>query len=190
MQRATVVCALKSAGLCAALAALTAILAAQESLPIPPSSAAPAEDGQWTMPAKNYASTRYTGLEEITRDNIKNLRVAFTFSTGVNRGQEASPIVVDNFMYVLTPYPNILYALDLSAPGAPPKWKYEPQPEAAAQGVACCDTVNRGPTYANGRIFFNTLDGTTIAVDAKSGREVWKTKLGSINTGETMTMAT
>src|SRR5215203_2720564 len=158
-------------------------------MPAPPASAAPAEDGQWTMPAKNYASTRYSELAEINADNVGKLQVAFTFSTGVNRGQEAAPIVVGGTMYVLSPYPNVLYALDLTKDGAPLKWKYEPKPEAASQGVACCDTVNRGPVYSNGRVFMNTLDGSTVAVDAKDGKEVWKTKLGSINTGETITMA-
>jgi alcohol dehydrogenase (cytochrome c) len=155
----------------------------------PPASAAPAEDGQWTMPAKNFASTRYSGLDEITIDNVKNLQVAFTFSTGVNKGQEAAPLVVGTTMYVLTPYPNILYALDLAKPGAPPKWQYNPKPAAASQGVACCDVVNRGPVFAHGKIYFNTLDAHTVAVDAESGKEVWKTKLGEINSGETMTMA-
>jgi PQQ-dependent dehydrogenase (methanol/ethanol family) len=157
--------------------------------PMPPRSAAPAEDGQWTMPAKNHASTRYSALEEINADNVERLRVAFTFSVGINRGQEAAPIVVGSTMYVLTPYPNILYALDLAQPGAPVKWKYEPKVEAAAQGVACCDVVNRGPTFGDGRIYYNTLDGHTIAVDAQSGAELWNTKLGDINIGETMTMA-
>ena len=92
-------------------------------------------------------------------------------------------------MYVVTPYPNILYALDLTKPGAPLKWKYEPKPSAAAQGVACCDVVNRGAAYDHGRIFFNTLDSHTVAVDAKTGKELWKTKLGDINQGETITMA-
>ena len=69
------------------------------------------------------------------------------------------------------------------------KWKYEPQPEAASQGVACCDVVNRGPTYDKGRIYFNTLDGQTVAVDANSGKEIWKVKIADINIGETMTMA-
>jgi alcohol dehydrogenase (cytochrome c) len=155
----------------------------------PPASAAPAEDGQWTMPAKNFASTRYSGLDEITIDNVKNLQVAFTFSTGVNKGQEAAPLVVGTTMYVLTPYPNILYALDLAKPGAPPKWQYNPKPAAASQGVACCDVVNRGPVFAHGKIYFNTLDAHTVAVDAESGKEAWKTKLGEINSGETMTMA-
>ena len=158
-------------------------------MPAPPASAAPAEDGQWTMPAKNHASTRYSGLAEITTENVKNLQVAFTFSTGVNRGQEAAPIVVGSTMYVLSPYPNILYALDLAKPGAPLKWQYNPKPEAAAQGVACCDVVNRGPTFSGGKIFYNTLDGNVVAVDADSGQEAWKTKVGNINIGETMTMA-
>jgi PQQ-dependent dehydrogenase (methanol/ethanol family) len=157
--------------------------------PAPPASAAPAEDGQWTMPAKNYASTRYSGLSEITAENVKDLQVAFTFSVGVNRGQEAAPIVVGSTMYVLSPYPNILYALDLGKPGAPLKWQYNPKPEAAAQGVACCDVVNRGPTFSNGKIFYNTLDGNTVAIEAESGKEAWKTKVASINIGETMTMA-
>ena len=78
---------------------------------------------------------------------------------------------------------------DLTKPGAPLKWKYEPKPEAASQGVACCDVVNRGAVFADGRIFYNTLDGNTIAVDAKTGKEVWHTKLGNINLGETITMA-
>src|SRR5215204_974188 len=68
-----------------------------------------AEDGQWVMPAKNYASTRFSGLDEINTGNVRSLKVAWTFSTGVNRGQEAAPIVVGDTMYVVTPYPNILY---------------------------------------------------------------------------------
>jgi glucose dehydrogenase len=137
-----------------------------------------AEDGQWLMPAKNYASTRFSGLDEINTGNVKNLKVAWTFSTGVNRGQEAAPIVVGDTMYVVTPYPNILYALDLKNPGAM-KWKYEPDPASAAQGVACCDVVNRGAAYADGKVFFNTLDNYTVAVDAATGKEVWKTHWGT-----------
>ena len=117
-----------------------------------------------------------------------NLKVAWTFSTGVDRGQEAAPIVVGDTMYVVTPYPNILYALDLKNNGAM-KWKYEPNPELASQGVACCDTVNRGAAYSNGKVFINTLDGNTCAVDAATGKEIWKTKLGDINKGETITMS-
>ncbi len=157
--------------------------------PTAPAFATGPEDGQWTIPQKNYASTRFSDLSEINTQNVKNLQVAFTFSTGVNRGQESAPLVVGGTMYVLSPYPNILYALDLTQPGAPLKWQYNPKPAAAAQGVACCDVVNRGPTYANGRIYFTTLDDHVVAVSADTGEEVWKTKLGDINRGETMTMA-
>jgi len=147
------------------------------------------EDGQWTRPAKSYSSLRYSQLTEITTANVRTLRPAWTFSTAVLRGHEEPPLVVNNTMYVLTPYPNLLYALDLTKPGAPTKWTYTPRPEQAAQGVACCDVVNRGPVYDNGRIFFNTLDDHVVAVDAATGTEAWRTKVGDINTGETMTMA-
>jgi PQQ-dependent dehydrogenase (methanol/ethanol family) len=145
-------------------------------------------DGSWPMAAKNFAQTRFSSLDEITTKNAKDLKVAWTFSTGVNRGQEAAPIVVGTTMYVVTPYPNILYALDLKNSGAM-LWKYEPKPVASAQGVACCDTVNRGAAFADGRVFFNTLDCHTIGVDAATGKELWKTKVGEINKGETMTMS-
>ena len=150
---------------------------------------AEAEDGQWVRPAKNFASTRFSGLDQINTTNAKTLRVAWTFETGVLRGQEGAPLVVNNTLYLVTPYPNLLYALDLTKPGAPVKWKYEPKPLAAAQGVACCDVVNRGAVFDNGRIYYNTLDNHTVAVDANTGKEVWNTKLGDINQGETITMA-
>ena len=92
------------------------------NLPTGAQSANEPEDGQWLMPAKNYASTRFSGLDQINADNVRNLKVAWTFSTGVNRGHEAAPLVVGDTMYVVTPYPNILYALDLRNPGAT-RWK-------------------------------------------------------------------
>ena len=148
-----------------------------------------AEDGQWTRPAKSYASLRYSGLDQINTTNVAKLQPAWTFETGVLRGQEAAPIVVNNTLYIVTPYPNILYALDLTRPGAPLKWKYEPKPDASAQGVACCDVVNRGAVYADGKVIITTLDDHVAAVDAGTGKEVWKTKVGNIDIGETMTMA-
>jgi lanthanide-dependent methanol dehydrogenase len=147
-----------------------------------------AEDGQWPMAAKNYQNTRFSGLGEINAANVPGLKVAWTFSTGIDRGQEAAPIVVGDTMYVVTPFPNYLYALDLKNNGTT-KWKYDPKPELAAQGVACCDVVNRGAVYSDGKVFINTLDGNTCAVDAANGKEVWKTKLGDINIGESITMS-
>ena len=136
------------------------------------------DDGQWVMPAKNYASTRFSTLNQVNTETVKTLKLAWTFSTGLTRGHEAAPLVVNNTMYIVTPYPNILFALDLTKPGAPMKWSYEPHPSPASQGVACCDVVNRGAAYYNGKIYFNTLDVQTVAVDANTGKEVWKTKLG------------
>jgi PQQ-dependent dehydrogenase (methanol/ethanol family) len=167
---------------------------ADESEPIrpAPNGAKPAflsrEDGEWRMPAKNYASTRYSGLEQITRQNVRDLRVAWTFSTGNLRGHEAAPLVVGATMYVVTPFPNKLHALDLERAGAL-KWTYAPPLVPAAAGVACCDVVNRGAAYADGRIFFNTLDNQVAAVDAESGTEIWRSRVGDINRGESMTMA-
>ena len=155
----------------------------------PASANAPPDDGQWTMPSKNYASTRFSGLDEITVANVKNLTPDFSFSLAVNKGQEAAPIVADNTMYIVTAYPNIVYALDLTKPGAPLKWSFAPKPAPASQGVACCDVVNRGGTVDGGKYIFNTLDGQTIAVDVKTGRPIWRTQLGNINKGESITMA-
>jgi PQQ-dependent dehydrogenase (methanol/ethanol family) len=149
---------------------------------------APPEDGQWVMPAKDYQNRRYSGLTDINTGNVGGLKVAWTFATGIAKGHEAAPLVVGDTMYVVTPYPNHLHALDLRN-GGQRKWTYRPQPSPAAQGVACCDVVNRGAFFSDGKIFFNTLDGHTIAVDAGTGKELWKTKVGEINMGETVTMA-
>jgi PQQ-dependent dehydrogenase (methanol/ethanol family) len=154
-----------------------------------PAAASPADDGNWIMPGKDYASTRFSALNQITPANVSRLALAFTFSTATTHGYEAPPLVVNGTMYLITPFPNYLYALDLTKPGAPAKWVFKPKPLAASQGVACCDTVNRGAVYDAGRIFFNTLDGQTIAVDANTGQQLWRTRLGNIQKGETITMA-
>jgi PQQ-dependent dehydrogenase (methanol/ethanol family) len=147
------------------------------------------QPGEWQIPALDFASSRYSPLTEIDRGNVSRLRVAWTFSLGVNRGQEAAPLVVGSTMFVVTPFPNVVYALDLSKPGAPLRWRYEPKPDASAQGVACCDVVNRGAAFADGKIFFNTLDGHTIALRADTGEPLWNAHVGNIQIGETMTMA-
>jgi PQQ-dependent dehydrogenase (methanol/ethanol family) len=147
------------------------------------------DDGQWVMPAKDYASTRFSSLDEITAQNVGKLGVSWTFSTGTVAGHEAAPLVVGTTMFVVTPFPNIVYAIDLSRPGGSVKWQYDPKPAGSSKGVACCDLVNRGAAYADGVLFFNTLDGRTIALDAATGQAKWSTQLADINRGETMTMA-
>ena len=148
-----------------------------------------AVSGDWPTSAHDPQGTRYSPLDQVGTRNVGSLKLAFSFATGVDRGQEAAPLVIGDTMYLVTPFPNHVYALDLTKPSAPVKWKFDPKPDIGAQGVACCDVVNRGVGYADGRIFVNTLDTQTIALDAASGRELWRVKLGDISRGETITMA-
>jgi len=148
-----------------------------------------ADDGQWVRPAKDFQGTRFSGLTEINNTNVQNLHVFGTFSLGTTRGVEAAPIVAGTTMYLITPFPNFVYALDLTKEGMPTKWSYKPRPVNAAQGVACCDVVNRGLVVDAGKVIFNTLDGRTIALDAATGKELWDTQLANINLGESVTMA-
>src|SRR2546421_10232028 len=148
-----------------------------------------AQRGDWPMPAKDYAATRYSDLTEITGANAGRLRPVWSFSTGVLGGHEGQPLVGDNTMYVVTPYPNVLYAFDLTREGYPLKWKYRPDPNPSSIGIACCDAINRGPAYAEGKIVYNLLDGHTVAVYAETGKELWKTKVADIGEGETTPMA-
>src|SRR5689334_6271593 len=97
------------------------------------------EAPQWPMPAGDYANTRFSPLSEIRTDNIAQLKPVFTFATGQLRGHEAAPIVTSDTMYIVTPYPNVLYALALDRTGAPLRWSFQPKPNSSAQGVACCD---------------------------------------------------
>jgi len=149
----------------------------------------PDADKQWTMPNKNQSATRYSAVSEINSENVKNLKVAWSFSTGVLRGHEGEPLVVGNTMFVHTPFPNLVYALDLSKEGAPVKWKYSPKQDNAVIPIACCDTVNRGLAYGDGIIFMNQLDTNTVALDANTGKELWKVKQGDYKMGQTITSA-
>lgn len=168
---------------------LCGLLAAGASSPPALAAAGHADDGEWLMPSRDYAATRYSPLTQITALNAKSLHPVWTFSTGVLGGHEGQPLVVGNTMYVVTPWPNVLYAFDLTREGYPLRWKYRPEVSSNALGVACCDSVNRGAFYADGKIVYNLLDGHTVAIDAASGREVWKTQIASLGNGETTTMA-
>jgi lanthanide-dependent methanol dehydrogenase len=145
--------------------------------------------GEWRMPAGDYANLRYSTLDAITTANVTNLHVVTTFSTGIPHGHEGQPLVLDNTMYVVTPFPNNLIAVDLTKPGGAVKWIYEPHPDGRVVGIACCDVVNRGATYADGKIIYSVLDATVVAVDAGTGMEVWRTTVGDVNRGETFIAA-
>jgi PQQ-dependent dehydrogenase (methanol/ethanol family) len=145
--------------------------------------------GEWRTPAGDYGSLRFSPLDEINTSNARNLRVVTTLSTGIARGHEGQPLVLNNTMYIVTPFPNNLIAVDLSKPGGAPKWVFEPHPDRRAVGIACCDVVNRGAAFADGKIIYSLLDANVVAVDAESGNEVWRTRVGDINVGETFTAA-
>lgn len=146
------------------------------------------DDTQWVLPGKNYSMTRYSGLDDVRASNVDKLRPAWTYSTGVLRGHEGAPLVVGSTMYLVTPFPNEVTALDLSQPGPPIIWKYTPVQDESVIPIACCDVVNRGVAYAEGRIFFNQLDAHTVALDAKTGKELWKVRQGDHKKGQTITM--
>ncbi|MGC2476522.1 MAG: PQQ-dependent dehydrogenase, methanol/ethanol family [Candidatus Sulfotelmatobacter sp.] len=149
----------------------------------------PLPTGDWTMPAGDYANTRFSPLSQINTGNVKNLHVVGMMADGIPHGHEGGPLVVNKTLYMVTPFPNYLIALDLTKPGYPMKWKFEPNPDGRSQGIACCDVINRGASYADGKIIYNTLDDNTIAVDAEKGTLVWKTSVGDEDLGETVTMA-
>jgi len=142
----------------------------------------------WAAQAGDFANTRYSELSQINKDNVKDLKVAWTFSTGVLRGHEGGPLIIGDVMYVHTPFPNIVYALDLNNDGQI-LWKYEPKQDPNVIPVMCCDTVNRGVAYGDGKIILHQADTTVVALDAKTGAVVWSVKNGDPSIGETGTAA-
>jgi PQQ-dependent dehydrogenase (methanol/ethanol family) len=141
----------------------------------------------WTMQAGDLSNQRYSELKQINSKNAKSLQVAWTFSTGVLRGHEGGPLVIGDTMYLHSPFPNKVFAISLEDQSI--RWKYEPKQDPTVIPVMCCDTVNRGLAYANGKIFLQQADTTLVALDARTGAELWKTKVGDPKVGETTTNA-
>ncbi|MGB8841376.1 MAG: methanol/ethanol family PQQ-dependent dehydrogenase [Aliidongia sp.] len=146
------------------------------------------DPNQWVMPTGDYANHRYSALKQITAANVKDLRPVWTFSTGVLRGHEGGPLIVGDVMYVHTPFPNKVFALDLNDNGKV-IWEYEPKQDPEVIPVMCCDTVNRGVAFGDGKIILNQADAHVVALDAKTGKELWKVANGDAKKGETMTAA-
>jgi len=144
------------------------------------------DPNQWILQTGDYANTRFSKLDQINASNVNKLQVAWTFSTGVLRGHEGSPLVVGDIMYVHTPFPNLVYALDLNNDGKI-LWKYEPKQDPNVIPVMCCDTVYRGLAYADGKVFLHQADTTIVALDAKTGKTAWTAVNGDPKKGETNT---
>jgi PQQ-dependent dehydrogenase (methanol/ethanol family) len=136
-----------------------------------------AKEGEWVMTGRDYGLQRFSPLKQITTANVANLKAAWSFSTGTLRGHEGNPLVLGNVMYVQTSFPNKVYALDISKPGAPQIWQHTPNQSPDAIPIACCDLVNRGLAYHNsGKLYIQLLQGELLALDAKTGKELWKSK--------------
>ncbi|ANE56463.1 MULTISPECIES: methanol/ethanol family PQQ-dependent dehydrogenase [Methylomonas] len=152
------------------------------------------QNTNWVMQTKDYGSTHFSEMIDINANNVKNLKVAWSFSTGVLNGHEGGPLVVDGIMYVHTPYPNNVFAIDLNEPDKI-LWQFKPKQNPAARAVACCDVVNRGLAYAPAgkdypaTIFLNQLDGHVVALNAKTGELRWKMENSDIAMGSTLTVA-
>jgi PQQ-dependent dehydrogenase (methanol/ethanol family) len=142
----------------------------------------------WVMPTGDYANHRYSRLNQINAQNVAKLQVAWTFSTGVLRGHEGSPLVIGDTMYVHGLFPNPVFALDLNDNGRI-LWKYEPKQDSNVIPIMCCDTVNRGLSYGDGKIFLNQADTTLVALDAIKGNVIWSVKNGDPSRGESGTSA-
>ncbi|WP_026188206.1 methanol/ethanol family PQQ-dependent dehydrogenase [Methyloversatilis universalis] len=141
----------------------------------------------WAMQAGNFENQRYSNLNQINKSNVKSLKVAWTFSTGVLRGHEGGPLVVGDTLFVHSPFPNKVFAIDLETQKI--KWKYEPKQDPSVIPVMCCDTVNRGLAYAEGKVFLQQADTVLVALDAKSGKKLWDVKNGDPKVGGTNTNA-
>jgi PQQ-dependent dehydrogenase (methanol/ethanol family) len=144
-----------------------------------------ANDKNWAMQAGDMYNQRYSKLKQINTGNVGKMQVAWTFSTGVLRGHEGSPLVVDGRMYLHSPFPNKVFAIDLDTQKI--LWKYEPKQDPAVIPQMCCDTVNRGLAYAEGKVILQQADSMLVALDAKTGKKVWDVKngdpkLGAVNT--------
>jgi PQQ-dependent dehydrogenase (methanol/ethanol family) len=149
---------------------------------------AAASGKDWSTPAGSLNGERFSTLNQITAQNVGKLQVAWTFSTGVLRGHEGAPLVVGDVMYVHAPFPNTVYALDLNNDGKI-LWKYEPKQDPNVIPVMCCDTVNRGVAYGDGKIFLHQADTTLAALDAKTGKLLWAVKTDDPTKGATGTDA-
>lgn len=146
------------------------------------------DDNQWASQRKDYANTGYSRLSQINKGNVGHLKQAWTFATGVNRGHEGAPLVVNDIMYVHTAFPNNVYALDLND-NQKIIWSYFPKQDPSVQALLCCDNVNRGLGYGDGKILLQQNDGTLIAFNAKDGTKVWEVKVVDVKKGESNTNA-
>jgi quinohemoprotein ethanol dehydrogenase len=133
--------------------------------------AAGSDSGQWMTYGRTYSEQRYSPLGQINAGNVDQLGLAWFADFDTSRGQEATPLEVDGTIYVTTAWSKIR-AYD--AKSGAPLWSYDPKVPGEWGVNACCDVVNRGAAVWNGKVYFGTLDGRLIALDAGTGKPVWQ----------------
>jgi quinohemoprotein ethanol dehydrogenase len=133
--------------------------------------AADQEPQNWLAHGRTYSEQRYSPLAQINDGNVEKLGLAWSYATGTMRGLQASPIVVDGTMYTTGVW-SVVWALD--AKTGKELWKYDPDVPRAWGRHACCDAVNRGVAVWKGSVYFATLDGRLVALDAKTGAKRWE----------------
>ena len=132
---------------------------------------AASEPQNWLSHGRTYKEQRFSPLSQINADNIDDLGLDWFFDIDTQRGQEATPIVVDGKMYISTAW-SMVKALD--AKTGKLLWEYDPEVDRAWGVHACCDVVNRGVAFWDDQIFVGTLDGYLVALNAETGTQNWK----------------
>lgn len=125
---------------------------------------------QWLSHGRTYSEQRFSPLKRITRGNVDELGLAWSFDLGTSRGIETTPLVINGVMYATATW-NVVYAID--ARTGQPLWRFDPEVDRSKAADLCCDVVNRGVAYWQGKIYTGTIDGRLIALDAKSGEKLW-----------------
>src|SRR6478672_1652064 len=146
--------------------------------------AAPSEPQNWLTYSGNYSSTRYSTLDQITPANVKNLKLQWVYQAPVAGNWQTTPLVVDGVMY-LTQRLNDVVALDATTGRAFWMYRYTP----AQDRIVCCGANNRGLAILGNTLFMGTLDAQLIAIDARTGRPIWKTAVATTKDGYSITHA-
>ncbi len=140
----------------------------------------------WTTYGGDSANTRHSALNQINTGNVERLKVAWALQLGSLRSQESTPLVIGDTLYVTSSHgPKNVFAVN--AKTGEVRWRYSPEIPAGIDQYACCDVNNRGVAYANGKVFFGRLDGQLVALDAKTGKELWKTAVIDYTGGSVIT---